>query len=390
MPENTSSGKLKVLLIYRRYACSFTAYPWVLCRGGKLQVDVLSPAGHAVHASRWVQQFFDFRDDAGLIERLQIILHDGSYAAVLCIDEPARELYLTHRRMPELANYLPFPLDSELNQVATNKVVFQQWCERLGIPVPRSLTGDTPKALQMATQAFRLPYVVKEAVGTGGRQVHIIRNHSQLEAVIPRCGDKEWIVQEYISGSVGTTLFVARRGKLYAHCSLKNSVCMQGGIGPAVICQFTVDPQLEAIAHKIACYVDGLTGFDWMQRGDGSYVVIDPHLGRVTPNAVITHLDGVDFGAAFYQSLIGDEPCVPQPWDSGQLVWLMPRALKLLFEGRCSEGLRVANPFRMDVTVFCGGAGEWRLFLVLTKEILWGNLRVLFGRVWQKIAPESF
>lgn len=377
----------RVLLLYRQYASSFTAYPWIFGRDRNIEVHTLAPSSHAIRHSRWVDTYHTFEEPESMIGVLLDLLEEGAYDAMLCIDEPARELVLENRGNALIKPYLPFPENSPLFEAAVNKVKFQQWCAGQGLTSPRSQFCSSLEELESAAGEFEFPFILKGALGAGGQQVHVVRNKDEFVTLIsdicPAPGN-EWIVQEYITGSVGTTLFVARGGELYAHCSVINRVCMHGGIGPSAICEFIVAPELEAIATQLARHMNGLTGVDWMRDADGRFILIDPHFGRATPNAVIAHLDGVDFGQAFYRALSGERPQVVRPNDSRKQVWLMPKSLNLIFEGRLFEAFRMANPFSRKVAVFWSGKGEWRLFAALSAELLAGNLRVLFGAVRRK------
>ena len=384
LPQSHNVSKPKVLLFFRRYASSFTAYSWIFGRCGRIEVHTMAPETHPIRHSKWVDQHLVFESDGELVERLVAALEEGGYDALICLDEPAREIVLEHRDHPTLKPYLPFAEGSPLFEAAVNKVKFQQWCAELGFDSPKSFYCSTREEVQNAVAKFDYPFVLKGAHGAGGQQVHIVENEKTLASLlhdVEGSPGEEWIVQEYLTGAVGTTIFVARGGRLYAHCSVKNRVCMYGGIGPSAICKFVVDPEFERIAQAMAEHVDGLTGVDWMQHEDGRYLLIDPHLGRATPNAVIAHMDGVDFGDAMYRALSGQAPSVPVPQNSGKKVWLMPKSLNLIFEGRLGAALRVANPFSRNVRVFFAGKREWRLFAALTFEVLSGNLRVLLGRI---------
>ncbi|MGB0258836.1 MAG: hypothetical protein ACPGES_09310, partial [Coraliomargarita sp.] len=191
-----------------------------------------------------------------------------------------------------------------------------------------------------------------------------------------------WILQEFINGPVGTTTFVANEGKLYLQYSVENRVCMRDGTGPSMLCEPVEDAQLDHIVAQMVENggVNGLTGFDWMRREDGSYVVIDPHFGRVVPNAVVGYRYGLAFDRAVILSLALEEP---QPVtlgpDSTGSVWVFPQALQLLFEPSKWHYLKQYNPLSKDIHCFFCGKGEWRLFLVQSVEFCWGRFRVLLG-----------
>ena len=374
----------RVLLIYRRYASSFTAYPWILARSGRLCVDVLAPKQHMVRHSKWINEHIAVERDQEFIPRLLESLATRNYTSVLCVDEPSRKLLLEHRELPELRNFLPFEPDSILNEVAVNKIEFQKWCESLGIDCPRSICLSNASEVEAAARQFTYPYIVKGALGAGGQCVDRIECVSDLKCVIDENADRKgWILQDFVEGDAGTTGFVACDKGLYAVCSVINHACMGNGLGPSQIGQFWQDDRLREMTKKMTEVggMRGMTGFDWIMMPNGDYKVIDPHFGRAVPNMVVAHLDGVDLGEAYANFITDQSVELREGHGSGAFYWLFPQSLQMIFESRFLGALKKYPPWKQNIHLFLAGEGEWRMFFVQSLEFLWGHARVILGGI---------
>jgi len=392
--RSPTAEKQNVLLIYRRYASSFTAYPWILARGGRLCVDAITRSEHVIKYSRWINEHIAVERDEDFIPRLLETLAAKKYTAVLCVDEPSRTLLLDNREIPELLEYLPFQPDSILNGVAVNKIDFQKWCEGLGIDCPRSVYLTNADEVAQAAGQFSFPFIVKGALGAGGMCVDLVTNENDLKAVIEANADRQgWILQEFVAGSVGTTGFVAGDQGLYAVCSVVNRICMGGGLGPSQIGQFWQDDHLREIAEKMTAIggVRGLTGFDWILTPSGEYRVIDPHFGRAVPNMVVAHLDGIDLGEAYADLMTAQPAELRKSRDSGACssdsgaYWLFPQCLQMIFEGGLWHALKEYAPWKKNTHLFFAGKKEWRLFFMQSLEFLWGHTRVVLGGIRKRL-----
>lgn len=373
----------RILLVYRCYSSSFTAYPWVFARDGHFLVDTIAPKGHVIRHSVWANQCVEVNPDEDFLDRLSETLEQGAYAEMLCIDEPSRTLVLTGANRPEFAAYLPFPPDSPLIAAAVNKSKFYQWCAQVGLDTPKSITCHSSEEVRRASTQFPYPYVLKAAEGAGGQHVYAIQNTDELARVLSSGqAVTEWIVQEYLRGPVGTTMFVARKGKLYAHCSFENRICTSDGMGPAAVCRRVASPELERIVNLVAGLVDGFTGYDWIMREDGSYVLIDPHFGRTAPTAVCAHLIGVDFGQAYFAAHREGPPPATSP-PSCSVIWVFPQFWQLIFKGGCRRAWRSENFPRHHVKYFLYGKGEWRMFILQTLDYMHSQARI-FGGKWRR------
>jgi hypothetical protein len=187
------------------------------------------------------------------------------------------------------------------------------------------------------SDAFRYPSVLKFNKGYGGRGVFVVHSKQELEEMLqehPPYAGTSLILQDYIDGAVGTTLFIANEGKVYGCFSLENVRRVSEGLGPSVACRFVDSKELDQFAEKIAAAnsVSGITGFDWVQSSDGQYYVIDPHLGRVAPSAIVSHFVGIDLGDITHASLVESKCSQPVVIEHQQTIWLMPQALEYLLQ----------------------------------------------------------
>ncbi|WP_269523902.1 ATP-grasp domain-containing protein [Coraliomargarita parva] len=380
----TPPRKPCVLLVYGQYSSSFTAYPWMLAKDGRLTVDVLTRPDHTVRHSVWIRKVHYFESITDVVASLKACLSEESYEMVLYMDEPARAQLLTHRNDPILEPHLPFPANSALNQAVDDKQLFYRWCAQHEIPIPRSIEVKQPDDIRPAVEKIGYPCMLKAAVGSGGKGIHLFLNAEELEDYLREAHTDTgpWVAQEYIDGPVGSVSMACKKGKVYGMCSSAKHVSLSGGLGPSAIRRLIHDPALDAIARRVAeaGHITGITGFDWMQVGPGQYRVIDPHLGRCTTSCVVASQDGVEMGRAIHSALTGGVP-EPVSRGSGRIIWMMPQTIELIFQGRFFLAWSKASLFRKNTSIFWCGQGEWRMLLRLMGAYLVAQMRILGGRL---------
>ncbi len=382
-----TGAPFRILLVFGRYSSSFTAYPWVLARDGLFVVDALAPSWHDVAWSRWLHRFVPFEGPEDFDRTLRDALIAGDYHAVLPMDDPARALVEPKLDGPGQSPTSPEADGVPLSRIASDKVRFHAWARRGGIPVPESIVAGSAEQIRAAAARLGYPVVLKEAHGSGGRNVFVLSGPDRLDGALAELGlarledDNPFVVQVHLPGRVGSTVIVAREGRVFAVFSVENVLRLDRGLGPAAICRVTDSPALRDLARAFAeaGRLSGLTGFDWVETEDGNPVVIDCHLGRALPTGVLAHYAGIDLGRALHASLTDGEP-EPPARETGQTIWVMPQLVVAVFQGRLFEGLRKAFPLRRDVSVFWGGEGEGRLIRRLLGDYVRGRGGVLLGQ----------
>lgn len=385
-----SEAPLRVLIIYRYYVSTFVYLPWILTKA-QLKVDVVAATFHKIRHSKFVDRFHfvpaDTDDDFYQITNAR--LDTGEYSFLLIIDEPGRRLFAERPASAIYSKYEAVPRDNELSHASADKQLFQAWCEKHGIPIaPTRLPATLAEAIQEARD-FGYPVVLKGARGYGGQAVKICRDEEQVHAAFNYfAAHDDVLLQQFITGPVGSVSFVSLRGKVAAWSASEKYIALLGGLGPSAVRRLNAHPELGRITHIIAKAGDitGITGFDWMEVAPGKFVVIDPHFGRCTPPCAIAHIAGVDIGRAV-RELIEDAgtPCQEPQSKNKRIIVLFPQIIELLFEGGLWQILTKAFPLAKDVSYYFGPKQEAALSLRVAKKYLFDCLKMKIGILRRKL-----
>lgn len=114
-------------------------------------------------------------------------------------------------------NYIPVFNSKRAVELTDNKILMYQALERRGIKIPK--TYIAPKTfeglnrgnfdwLKSIENDLSYPMVVKEAYGSFGEQVYLIKNHEEMLELIIRLNFKDFLIQEYIESSYGKDIRV--------------------------------------------------------------------------------------------------------------------------------------------------------------------------------------
>ena len=85
---------------------------------------------------------------------------------------------------------------------------------------PKTFEGVkiTDEFLIKAEKTFDFPMVVKEAFGSFGKQVYLVKNREELRNIVDKIGFKPFLIQEYIKSSCGTFAFTLWEIRLFVEC----------------------------------------------------------------------------------------------------------------------------------------------------------------------------
>lgn len=290
---------------------------------------------------------------------------------------------------PAVIPHLPFPENSPLYLACQDKTHFQRWCESNSLPTPATHIADRIEDVPKLAEALGFPCIIKGARGSGGKAVFVIENKTALEQTLQQLheqNEEAWAVQEFITGTVGSTTFISKHSLVYAHCSSEKFACIGGSLGPSALRRFGEQQTIGELAKQVvsAGQISGITGFDWMRTESGQYKIIDPHFGRCTSSLAAFYKQGLEVDQAFHASLTKGSAS-PACVNSGKIVWMMPQALELFFKGGVVHALRSANPLRRDVSIFWCGKGEWRMLLSQIWNYSLGHAIVVGGALRQKL-----
>jgi RimK family alpha-L-glutamate ligase len=132
--------------------------------------------------------------------------------------------------------------------------------------------------LHRAGEILWYPMILKEACGSFGQQVYLAQNAAEAEQIVDRMGHKDFLMQEFISSSVGRDVRVNVVGDRavsamlrYNENDFRSNISNGGSMKP-----FDLTPRQEQIAVA-ACRAIGLdfAGVDLLFGPDGDPIVCE-------------------------------------------------------------------------------------------------------------------
>lgn len=316
--------------------------PALLQRTG-FPVDAVITRGHPLRGVRGISRTF-VADPSEWVSTVEKRLLTGEYAFFLNVDEPGLHALYRHSWHPEAAKFLPIVPDSEMAGTVGSKGAFHEWCLRKGLPVPEThLCTGVHEAAELWE---RLPgsWLIKGDTGSGGQSV--LRAAPELpEGDLSKHRSGTWLVQRDEGSDVGSGIFLADRGRLLSWMGVRKIVCLNNGLGPTVLGRCDVSAEVGDLCRRVAAAsgVTGLTGFDFVRAAGRGPMLIDSHLGRMSPMHHFDRLYGVDFAAALRGYLLeGNESEAPGPEDGPAFI-KFPEALQLALQGGFGRLLKEAD-----------------------------------------------
>lgn len=138
--------------------------------------------------------------------------------------------------------------------------------------------GYSQDFLQKAADIIGFPMVVKQAYGSFGKQVYLVRNFESLKKTVNEIGWRDFLIQEFIQSSVGRDMRVNVCGVEVCASMLRfNDSDFRSNISNGgSMKKFDISNEWSAAAIK-ACEVLGLdfAGVDVMFGADGEPVVCE-------------------------------------------------------------------------------------------------------------------
>lgn len=221
----------------------------------------------------------------------------------------------------------------------TTKQGFQEEAERTGAPVPRTRRIGSAADLE-AVRGFVFPVVMKPNerhpdYDRHFRKAYRFDGFNALEAaarqILGRYADL--VVQEWVDGDDSQIYFCLqyrpRGAPAVSFCGRKNRSWppMVGGTASCTIAPGETWPTLTRLTDDFfaATGVVGLASMEFKRRPDGSFVMIEPTIGRTDFQEEVATWHGVNIPGHAYAHLAGLAPPAGAQRD-GPLVWLDPDA----------------------------------------------------------------
>jgi len=305
--------------------------PSLLGRTG-FSVDAVLTPRHPLRHVRGFKETFSAAPSewASAVERR---LLTGKYALLLNVDEPGLIALSRHSWHPEAARFLPFLPGSEIAATVGSKKAFYEWCLKNGLAVPETHYRHSFEEAVLLAQKLPGAWLVKGDTGSGGQTVVPVSPSLDPKAV-PLQKSRVWLVQKDEGRSVGSGIFLADHGRLVAWIGIKKIVCLKQGFGPTVLGGGDMSEDVGGLCERVAMAsgITGLTGFDFVRNPGRGPLLIDSHLGRMSPMQHFDRLYGVDFGTGLRTCLEGRETKCAEPVQ-GPLFVKFPEVLQLAMQG---------------------------------------------------------
>lgn len=274
-------------------------------------------------------------------------------ALILTLDPSVMTIAAAQARMRLLYRFdLP---DASTVSTLSDKLRFQDWAQREGLPVPRSCALREPADLP-ELQTLTPPLVLKPAdkrLVLEARVERALRAESVEVAQRLATGMLQrapaLIAQEWIEGpdtEIYFTLFCTdRTGRAAALFCGRKLVCSPPSVGSTAACMAA--PQMaEALGALTESFIEraryrGLGSLEFKRDiRTGALMIVEPTVGRTDWQEEIATLSGVNLPFLAYQTALDEEPEAQHPVER-RLVWRSERRFKVPAE--FSSGAQIVD-----------------------------------------------
>jgi D-aspartate ligase len=226
--------------------------------------------------------------------------------------------------------------------VLADKRLFQQFAEKGGLPVPRSIIVNDRSEVPLLAR-LTPPMVIKpanKALVLGTENERVVRadtlDHAREVAERMVGPAQGLLAQEWIDGpdtDIHFAFFVCdARSRLVSYFLGRKLVCEPPRIGITAVCTRADDPtgELEGVVRRYAM-LSGYAGIGGLElkreRGSRRFVIVEPTVGRTDWQEEIATLSGVNIPLAAYRTALGQpvQPVQPAPRASAPVAWRSSR-----------------------------------------------------------------
>ena len=261
-PESTCSFESnKVLLVSNDNRELIWHLPRLFHRAGA-EVHLFSPQKQPFRKSRFIQRWFETSSSINdILSKLTSHLVDESYRLIVFTDQRVVEhLASNPGAYPFGGNLAP-----EVLQAFTSKTAFYEWSQEVGICMPRSRVvhslGDVVEWVdQYGPSMIKLDHV------DGGEGVRYISDRSEAKRALSELDDPaDFLIQEYVDGTLGVAEMVVKRGKAVAWFSSTKERRIDT-FAPSIMRRPINLSGMSDLVDRVASATgfNGLCGFDWI------------------------------------------------------------------------------------------------------------------------------
>lgn len=238
---------------------------------------------------------------------MPLTVFDG-YDVVIPMEEEYAAWLSQHRRIIGRKAAVP---DWDLFSMASDKTRLMAFCDVLGFPHPRTCDLETT-ALQEAAAYVGFPALVKPSHGSGSRGIRLVRNFTELSAVLPSvlAESGPCALQEYIDGHNEYYNVMLYRGDngFGSHAVTRIVRYYPVNGGSSSLCVTIEDPRLVRICQEVLVALDwhGFADFDVLDKGNEDYRIIEIN-PRIPASIRAAEAAGVNFPEMIVSEVLGEE-----------------------------------------------------------------------------------
>lgn len=374
----------RLLLALHTYGNSFIHVPNLLARTG-FSVDAVFTSRHPLLGVSRISNCY-VAEPHEWAATIQSRLLSHEYSLFLNVDEPGVQALYEFAWHPEAIRYLPFTPGSAVAATVGSKSRFYDWCRSNALPIPETHACANFSEACALQKTLPGAWLLKGDFGSGGHSV--MRSSDEAGSHLNDVQrNQTWLVQRHEGSWIGSGIFLADRGVLQAWIGIRKIVCLNKGYGPTVLGTCELPPKLGELCASVAAAseVTGLTGFDFVKNADGQLLIIDSHLGRMSPMVHFDRLCGVNFSETLKSAVDGLPYCANAPVNGGAFV-KFPEIVQLIMqEGPRGIIRRASFPLVMPIAP----RGDSLIALRTALAIFLSQVRVKIGAWRRKLAPRA-
>ena len=315
--------------------------PEMLGRAG-FPVDAVITPKHSLRHVRGISRMILAPPDewASTVEKR---LLSGEYSYFLNVDEQGLKALYDYSWHPDAVRFLPIDPASETAATIGSKREFYDWCLRNRLPAPETHVCASFRQAWAMRQRLPGSWFLKGDSGSGGLSVLRCGHGSKP---VGEMSPGTWLVQRDEGTDVGSGIFLADHGRLVSWMGIRKVVCLNEGLGPTVLGHGDPREDVGELCRRVALAsgVTGLTGFDFVRTPDRGLLLIDSHLGRMSPMQHFDRLYRVDFAAGLRACLLEKAPGESSPPHPGPAFIKFPEVLQLIMQGGLRNLLKEMDP----------------------------------------------
>lgn len=298
----------------------------VLVFGGGLQVisiarslkecghkaDVLGDHNEVSRKSHFVDICFDCDLSTLTVDWMKSFINDNHYEVVIPMEDPFSDWLSRNKK--EIETYTGAKcavMDWEIYQLARDKMRLIVFCEKNGIPHPKTrLIGED---LDKVALYVGFPALIKPNHSNGARGIVKVDNIVQFKSVAPSViaeyGNSA--LQEYIHTKdyyYNVMLYRYADGRFANHCIIKILRYYPVKGGSSSLCVTVENEKLLNICKRTldALQWEGFADFDLLEKGDDDYRIIEIN-PRVPACLRASAISGINYGEIIVAGELGKE-----------------------------------------------------------------------------------